>query len=769
VLRLAALSVVLLGGAWKFLDIVHGHYPIQHWLFFRYVSHWLWAGFLSLACWLAGGAVLARLGVLLPRAERALLSFTVGFLLFFLGMFVGGLLGLYGWAFSLGLPLALTALGAVRATRRLRRMRVPLLRFVREPIRARSWLTLAIVAFGVMGFLLAYIPTLTPLNVAADSRWYHLVLAESYAAGGGITRSNEGSFMAAYPHLSSIVYSWTFQLPRTTLFDRVVIAAHVEVMVFLWTLLGVAILTARLVPQRKVGLGWVAMFLFPGLLLYDSSLSIAADHILAFWGPPIFLTLVRAWQRMDVRSCLLFAVAVSGAALTKYQAGCLVLAPIGALVVRCIWLTWKPSGGLRWHAGLGLAVAGVAVLALTSAHWLKNLVWYRDPFYPLLHDHLPSTPWSPDASRYFDTIFRSAFWRPEGTLAERLKETGLALFTFSFEPHDWTNFHGKVPVFGSLFTLLTFCLPFLGRRWRLWGLVGCTYAGIFVWYWASHQDRYLQALVPWMAAATAATITLVWRSGILARAALSVPIAAQVVWGGDVPFIPSHVFMNASPYATVAQLLATGHAQNYKERLRPFPPWLDLGRRLPRDAKVLVHGDIGPLGLGRSSVTDLTGWQGGVSYGRHTYASLHDQLTRMGVTHVVWTSDWGPGVNSIADDLVFYSFVSRNLAHREVIQNHKYASLAPRPEDEPHGRVLVWAQVDGYAPGLYAMTDLTIPGWKAPSAWTYPQPLRPVEGEPSELLSEAEYVVVPTSSTPELPGFTQVMLRNKVTRLYRRQ
>lgn len=765
-IRVAALCVALLAGAAKFLVVVHEHYPIQHWLFFRYAGHWFWSATLALACYSSGSALLGSMRVLLPRAERALLSFTLGFFLFFLCMFVGGLLHVLGSVFSIALPVVMIGAGVPHAVRRVRRMHEPLLQFLRGPVRVRSWLGAGVLLFGVLGFLLAYIPTLTPENIAADSRWYHLVLAESYAAAGGIARSGEGSFVAAYPQLSSILYAWAFLLPRTTLFDRLEIAAHLEVMVFIWTLLGVAVLAARVVPRQKLGLGWVAMFLFPGLLLYDSSLSVAADHVLGFWGPPIFLTLVRAWERLEPRRCLLLGVALSGAVLTKYQAGCLVLAPIAALAVRAVWLTVKPVGR-RWHALAGLAVSGGVVLVLTSAHWLKNLIWYRDPFYPLLHDRLPSTPWSADANRYFDTIFRAAFWRPEGTLGERLKETFFALFTFSFEHHDWASFHGKVPVFGSLFTLFTFCLPFLGVRRRLWGLVLCTYAGIFVWYWASHQDRYLQALVPWMAATTAAVIMLVWRSGIFARVAVSLPIAAQIVWGGDVPFFPTHAFINTTPYKSVADLLASGFAGNYSERLRPFPPWLALGRRLPKDAKVLVHGDIGPVGLGRSSVTDITGWQGGISYGRQTDALLYDQLHGLGVTHVVWTADWGRGVNSVADDLVFYSFVARHLDQRESIEKHNYARLGARPTDAPQGRVLVWTRVEGYEPGLYFVNDLTIPGWKAKEPWNYPAPLRQAT-DPGELLPEAEYVVADKKTDVELPAFTQVMLRNKQTRIWRR-
>lgn len=766
--RIGLLCLVLVLGAAKFLHVVHGHYPIQHWLFFRYLSHWFWVGFLALACWSSGSAVLGWLRILFPRAERTLMAFVVGFYLFFLCMFLGGVLHLLGRVFSIALPLSLILMGVPRAMRRRRLLR-PLSNFVRGPVRMRSWLTVVICLFGVGGFLLIYIPTLSPQNIAADARWYHIVMAESYAAGGGIGRSHEGSFVAAYPQLATVVYSWAFILPRTTLFDRLEIAAHIEVMVFIWTLLGVAVLAARVIPRRKIGLTWTAIFLFPGIFLYDSNLSVAADHILAFWAPPIFLCLLRAFERLDFRRCLLFAIPVSGAALTKYQAGCLVLVPIAVLVVRAVWLSIRRSGSRVAPLG-GAALAGALTLLLTAPHWAKNALWYHDPFYPLLHTRLPVQPWSPDAKTYFDTIFRAAFWQPEGTFGTQLKETLVALFTFSFENHDWVRFHGAVPVFGSLFTLTTLALPFLGGGRRLWGLVGCTYAGVFIWFWASHQDRYLQAIVPWMAAATAALIVHIWQTGMLARACVSLLILAQVVWGGDVPFIPTHAFVKTTPFKYTLDLVATGYQGEYFERLRPFPPWLELGRKLPKDAKVLVHGDIGPLGLGRPSVTDLTGWQGGISYARHSSPrELHQHLVKMGVTHVVWTPDWGHAWNSVADDLVFYSFVARQVGARDAVARHQFAKLlAEPPPDSKYGLVLVWGKVEGYESGLYPLSSLTVPGWKAKNPWKYPTPQRAAHGDEDTLLPEAEFVVVGADKHPTLTGLSRIMTRNKTAHIWQR-
>src|SRR4029079_19153728 len=76
-----------------------------------------------------------------------------------------------------------------------------------------SALSLAALLFGVVGLLLVYVPILTPHNVQHDARWYHLTIAQQYAAAGAITRFPEGWFLGAYPHLASLLYTWAMLMP----------------------------------------------------------------------------------------------------------------------------------------------------------------------------------------------------------------------------------------------------------------------------------------------------------------------------------------------------------------------------------------------------------------------------------------------------------------------------------------------------------------------------------------------------------------------------
>jgi hypothetical protein len=759
--RRVAVVAALLAAVAVLFATVNRFYPVGRWLFWRYAFHAAVALVFGAACWLSGAAVRRRLGLVLPRGEREVISFALGLYLFFLVVFLGGLLHLLHPAFAVAVPIALIGVGLPGALRAGRRV-LPVLRRGRR--RPWSALTVLLVLGGLAGLVLVYIPILTPENAAADARWYHLVQAEHNVAQGAIARLPEGSFVGAYPQLATTLYTWAFLLPRTTLFDRIELAAHVELMIFLWTLAGVGVLTARVLARRHVGGAWAAIFLFPGIFLYDSNLSIAADHILAFWAPPIFLTLLRAWPRLEPRRCLALAVMLAGAALTKFQAGCLVLIPALAIFARALWLSARTRRHLlRWWRGPLLAAGGV--LLFSAPLWAKNLLWYHDPFYPLLHGVFPSRPWTADASRYFNTIFRDNLWRPTGTPADRWAQTARALFTFSFDPHDWAAFHGKVPVFGSLFTLTSLALPFVRARPRLWGLVGCSYGALLIWFLGSHQDRYLQAFLPWMAAVTAAVIALCWEQGRAARVGVTALVALQVIWGGDVPFIPTHAFISTTPYKTVVDFLGSGYRGEHRERLRPYSPWPEISRTLPKGTKALVHGDLGPLGLGHMTVTDMTGWQGGISYGRFkSPAEMHAALVAMGVTHIIWLPDWTPGLCSVADDLVFYDFVEQYTEGGWTVGAHRIARLsqAPPPATEPR-LVLVLGTGNPYRSGLHPVDALTVPDYGMHDPGEYPLPVRGGNGDEASLIGHAGYVVFDSAlpHRPNLDAFKLVMRRRQ--------
>jgi hypothetical protein len=690
-------------------------FPGQQWLFWHYLLAWLLALVFAAACVSAGFATLRLvLRRPLPLAEQLAIAFAIGAFEFFLGMFAGGMLHLYGPLFFVALPLVMLLSGARPLTRYLGRL-ARLVAHRRRRASPPPLFSYPVVGFGLLGLAMIYLLILTPENTAFDARWQHLGLAEQYASAGGITRSPEGWFVAASPQLVSMLYGWAMLIPGGTLFDRIATATHIEFVGFLFTLVGVSALARRLVRGPRPRHAWVARFLFPGVFLYDSSLSAGADHLTAIFAAPIFLLLLRVWDEPSPRWMALFVTALSAAVLAKYT-GALILigfpilaAGLRVPVAAVRRLLGRPKADLRM-ALAGIATALVLGLILTAPFWLKNWIWYRDPVYPVLHDKLPVDPWTEDSALRLRRLFESGFWRPErnlGGLLESLK----VLLTFSFVPNDWPQFHGKVPVFGSLFTLGLVLLPFLRRTRRIWALYAAVHVGIFAWYWIHHQDRYLQVAMPLIAAGTAAVLTLAWRESWAVKAGVAALVGASIVWGGHAYFIQTHA-MIGSPQKALLGLLAKGRKDPKDDpRLRPYQPLERIGRSLPDSAVVLLHETRIRVGLARPALLDYATEQGGLSYGRLKSArEVYARLAEMGVTHLLWHSGKSVGEDSLAGDLVFFHFALFATRQQQRFEWYTLGEMPPEPPDlRFDDRVLVLGCANSeYRPGLYLLNQLTV-------------------------------------------------------------
>lgn len=750
---------MLLAAAVGFLIFYDRFYPVRAWLFWRYAFYWLACAVWSLGCVSTGYLVVRRLaGPSLPFLETLCLSFASGVVVFYLAMnLLGALGGLQAWTFF-ALPLAMAAVGFPLLARLFSRHK--------NAWSARSpWtaLDMLVVAFGALTIAMIYFKILTPENAQFDARWQHLPLAEQYAHLGFIPRFGEGWTVATNPHLAAILYTWAFLVPTGQLFDQVELSAHLELTVFLWTLAAIPPAVRILVPDSRAHTSWVARFLFPGVLLYDSSLAGGADHIAALFALPIFITLTRALPSLSAGRCALLAVMMAGAAMTKVTAGLLLVPGAVIAVVFTVFLRLARGHGLSWRGPVAALVTGLGV---TAFFWARNWVWHGDPVYPSLHEYFDPRPWTVDSANLFEWGYKQhQFWRPERSWAG-IGQTLKNLFTFSFVPNDYGGFHGKVPVFGSLFTLLTLSLPFLRNTKRIWGLVSLTWVGIFLWYSVHHQDRYLQTLVPWMAAVTAATIILIWRTNFVSRAAVSILILTQVLIGADVYFIQSHAMIR-SPVKRVADLLASGYKGLYEERLEVFQAWTGIRDRLPEDAHVLLHDNHVHLGLSRRTTSDWSTWQYGISYGRlESPREVWTMLRDFGVSHIVWEDRVSKGYDSVAGDLVFFDFAFRHALDRQKVGRHWVAKMPEEgPPDVGYGKVAFFGCGDFYASGLYTLSEMTVPVF-GPNRLEFPEPPEPLtEGSEDTLLAQADYAVVDPqcsaslSATVAAKGFRHVAQR----------
>src|SRR5262249_46614643 len=135
-----------------------------------------------------------------------------------------------------------------------------------------------------------------------------------------------------------------------------------------------------------------------------------------------------------------------------------------------------------------------------------------------------------------------------------------------------------------------------------------------------------------------------------------------------------------SPIKAAVDLLSSSYRSDYTKRLHPFDTWEAIGRAVPPDAKVLLHERYLHLGLGRMAVSDLPGWQGGISYeDLLTSGAIAAKLRQFGVTHVVWETETSHESDSFIGDLAFFRFVTQWTESPREIGPFTLARLSSEP------------------------------------------------------------------------------------------
>jgi hypothetical protein len=258
-----------------------------------------------------------------------------------------------------------------------------------------------------------------------------------------------------------------------------------------------------------------------------------------------------------------------------------------------------------------------------------------------------------------------------------------------------------------------------------------------------------------MAAATAASLTAAWRMRSLAvRIPVSILVALQVVWGGDVPFFPTHNLLDDSMIRQVATQMASGFVGKGfpgEKRDAPYEPWPSIGKKLPAGARVLVHDAPMHVGMRKAVVQDI--WAGGISYSELTTpGAVYDTLKGFGVTHLVWYTRLAPGEMSYASDLVFFEFAAQYAKGAFVVADRTVARMpSVRPPDIDRARkVAVYACGGQYRSGWYSLTDLNAPA-SAPSGRRPREVMSGADYDVPRLLRDASFIVRGTRCQPELP------------------
>ena len=748
--RMALLFLVSVGATVGYGAFLGRTYPVKEWLFWKVGMLWGWGLFLSLACVSFGHLVLSRaLKVTgLPTLETVVNSAALGVLGFVFGLYLGGAAHLFNPIFAVALPAVMLASGAR-----------PLVAFVRE--RRAEWAALPrageregearspiadslrsalgglAVAFGVACVVFVYLGIFTPETINFDASWVHVPIAVDYARAGRLI-AFPADYARCVPHLKSMVDTWAFLVPGLTLPGkdpqlRWMMLLHLEFFFFLWTLAGVAAAIRWLleVPgesdSRTPRGAWAALFLSPAIFVYDNNLGGAADHYLAFFVIPFFLAAMRAMDRFDRRYLLLAGAFAGGALLTKYQAVYIIVGvglPASAkwliLAFKLLLRSWRARRARRasvspaaapapvpvsdlptWRELWTAALAFAAALAVVSSpHFLKNLVFYRNPVYPFAQDFFKSSsPTVPQASFLFEWLFKDYRWRPHGTLIQNLIEAVKLCYTFSFDPHY--SFTKNVPNTGSLFTLTLPLILFLRAPRRLWLGAFAGFGCLFMWAMTFRVDRHLQTIMPLLMATTGAVLVRTWEMGWAARAGLLPLVGLQLVWGGDAMVYSSH-----SRVKGAIDMIRSGYDGGRDNRFNFRADFREIGKYLPPNARLLMHTYRPNLGIEREVLMDWAGQQGLFSYEPlRSPRDVHAMWRAQGLTHLLHLpSRESPSRQEdvlFHDYLVHYTTIHKRFGGYEIVD---IPGEAPPPPSRPY-RVLV-VGLNGYKDGLYPVEAL---------------------------------------------------------------
>lgn len=652
----------LLGVLIGFAGYAHRFYPLEEWLTFFWLRAWAAALAFAVSSLGIGLRLLRVLGTAsdaLP--ERLTLGLALGVLVQGLGIYLGGLGGVLGRAFFVLWP-ALLFLGGGSALLDEARLLVARAGGLTEPFVPRSPVQALAAVLVVAGSVALYLQVITPSSIGFDARWYHLPIAESYAVSGRIRPFPEGWYLGAYPHLASLLYTWAFLAPGQ-LSHRLALVSHVEFTLLLGTVAGVSALAAKLGSGPRLRHGGAALFLFPGIFIYDSNLNGGADHVLAFWAAPLGIALLGYLDAATHGRAIVLGALLGAAALTRYQAVYFIVAVGAVLLVDLI----------RRRRAARLALVLVTALVVWSPHWLKNAIAYHDPLYPNLNRWLPVRPFFDGARAELERFYWLNGPPQAATAAQKLRTVLVMLFGFSFTPHGWAAIPGGRAVFGSLFTLLLPLMAWVRPRSRVLVIAACVHLGLVVWCLTYTYDRYLQALLPWMAACTAAVLGALWRTGAWSlRTGAALLVAFQLAWGAD------NYVLGGSSLKALIDHVAAGDAKNYARSPYPGQELVAIGKRVnDPSAKLVGHDFYQSVGVGAVVICDNPAWQGAIEYLLlDTPARVEKTWRGLGATHLLWPVQKEPRAHEhLARDAVFARAVEARTRSSWDVAGYRVAPL----------------------------------------------------------------------------------------------
>lgn len=741
-----AATLICAGGAYVFGRRLDESYPVSEWLAWSLAPVWGYTLLFNSACVVFGSFLTRRLlgDRQLPALERLLYSMMLGLVAFVLALYVLGFCRLFKQPVALLLPLAFIVVG-FRDARALWHELVAWRLTIAPPKAVERVLGSLAVLAGGAALVFMYLEALDVSAINFDAAWYHFPIAQDYARIGRIVPF-PGENHRAFPHLTSMLHTWALlapKLPRSS--QHWMLSLHLEYAIVIWRIVGAAALARRLLGGRDVRGLWAGFFLFSSIFVYDQNIGGSADHFLGFFAVPVALSALGALERFDVRWCVLLGVALGGHVLVKYQ-GVYLFAAISVVVgVRLVFLLgrwwWRSRrhaltlDDVPWRALLrGLGALSLAFTLVSSAHFGKNAVFYKNPVYPFGQSIFKASDPKRQPGFYAETPIREAF-APKEQGARRQLWALRKMLDYSLHTAN-RNLTKHRPYMGSLFSLLLPCALLVPTRRRFGVVVVIVTLAFLVWANSAPNDRYLISFYDLCIGTALALIVQVWELGWPARVGLVPLVLLQTVWSGD-----AMLYYGKKRLDAALSLISEGYDGKYDSRFSERSTQAQITRATPKNAVILARNYKGLLGLDRTVLSDIRGAQDYISYSHlKDTRDFYELLAKRGVTHLLYPKGdrkperWNNTI--LFTDLFFHH--AKNVKRLGRLQLGELPSTPPASA-QPY--LVVVSGIRGVADGVYGVEQLDFDP-RGPERFSpRPRPRRALSAA-GEVLSDVQALLI---------------------------
>ncbi len=477
---------------------------------------------------------------------------------------------------------------------------------------------------------------------AADELIYHLPVPESFVQQGRVYPMFDNS-LGNFPFLIHMIYALCLMAGSD-------IAARLFSL-FLAVGISLAIFgfCSRYLTRR---VGVIGMFAFFGAgMIVEVAVTSRIDVSLA--GMLFLCTYAMVnYLATKNRGWLWISALLAGFSLGIKHTAAIWLALVGCMyLVRGLVLN---RDRVIEVLGRGAAYALLA-FAIASPWYIKNYVWFHNPFYPLLTGEVAE--FGPQSIRFFDAndeqrleayfnIVRSEM--PEVIKAQEQELVDAINSRVPRHPLRWWEFFLKPNTYlmsepnqypNYLFLVIPL-LAFVKRsQWVTWLLV-ISIGFVFAVTWTSWIARYLVPAYPALTIVSAYTlVALSERLRSKLPALEKLPLYAVAAALGVVLSATVHAILM---FSSVSFLAGRISRQEAIKPLTYYQPIQFINNQLPPDARILLVGAQLNYGIEREYLTDeswfATKWRR-VLIRNTSFEEVNEDLKRQGFTHVFFSAD----------------------------------------------------------------------------------------------------------------------------------